>query len=51
MIMTMDEIKEFLALKKELFGDNLFVENDTQDPKWIRYNELAGKYQNLMAWI
>jgi hypothetical protein len=33
---------EYEKLKKELFGNNVFVVLDDQDPKTQRYNQLLG---------
>ena len=37
-------LREFNALKKELFGDNLFVELDDSDPRTARYDQLLGYF-------
>jgi len=45
---------EFMTLKKELYGDNMFVVLDESDPKVQRYNNLLGLfYPNFRtsAWI
>ena len=46
--MTQDERVEYHALKHNLFGNRLFVVADDDDPEWDRYNERAGKFQQLI---
>lgn len=43
--MSIKEIKEMKALQSELMGNNMFVEPDFSNPKWVRLNELSGMYQ------
>lgn len=49
-IMTMQELKEYKSLSKELFAGASFIEYDHQDPRHVRHNELSGKYAKLRTW-
>lgn len=42
--MTVKEFKEMLKLKKKIFGKNMFIELDPENPDAMRYNDLMGKY-------
>ena len=46
--MKWDEIKRFLELKRKLFGIDMFVEVDSNNPEWTEYNELAAKHQDMI---
>ena len=45
--MTHKEVLRFIKLKKELFGDSMFVVPDTSNPKWAEYNKLSLKFSEL----
>jgi hypothetical protein len=42
--MTLKEFKEMKILKEKIFGKNMFIELDPENPEAMRYNELMGKY-------
>lgn len=39
-----DLVKEFKDLKKEIFGNDMFVVMDENDPKTKRYNQLLAYF-------
>lgn len=45
--MTKSEIREYKYLHRILIGNDSFVEPDYNNPQWVRYNELVGKYLRL----
>lgn len=47
--MTVQEIAEYQQLKKTLMGNNMFVECDFTDPRWVRFNELSRKWGRYLS--
>ena len=45
--MTKKEFDEMVKLKEKLFGTDMFVVFDDDDPNAIRYNELMLKYLTM----
>ncbi len=46
--MNIKSIKEMKALQAELMGKQSFVEPDFANDKWVRLNELTGRYQRFL---
>jgi hypothetical protein len=49
--MTIENLKRFLELKKELFGNNTFVEVNNKDKNWKEYNILIKDYLKMINTI
>ena len=47
-MITRTELEELHELNKKIFGDDKFVEYDTDNPDQVRHNELMGKYNTLI---
>lgn len=49
--LTPKELKEYLELKDQIFGDQSFIIPDETDPQVKRFNELGPKFLKLMKGI
>jgi len=43
---NVDEMYRYQALKRELFGSDMFVEPDDTDPRWREYDRIKKKIHN-----